>query len=368
MRLYKAELFKLVSRRLFISGVICTLCILILFFWFVDVDEERATVDGKVYTGYDAVRMNRKITGEFKGELTDKKAREIIEKYGFPRKVEEEYGGFRDANYLNDFVTEYLGDGYMSGWDDYKVSTKLYPISQTELGKAEKASGRKIMLEYTDGWTVFLEVLQMGMVTGSILILFGISVVFAEEGQVRMLPLIFTSEEGKGKDAAAKIAACFTVATGVFAVIVLISLLMCGAVYGYDGAESMAGMTVSWLNVYNPATMLSVKNFVCILLFLNYLGILSLCALTLCVSAYFKSTFHAVVVSAILWGAPMLVTIFFGGPGYLFMTGTPIFLIMTNTFFDISSYFMVPVTVAFALIVLCTLDGYHQYRKLQVET
>lgn len=367
MRLYKAELFKLVSRKSFILGAVCTLCILVLFFWFVHVEDERTTVDGKVYTGYDAVRMNRKITEEFAGELTDEKAREIIGKYGFPQKVEEEYGGFRDANYLNDFVTNYLGDGYMSGWDDYKVSTKLYPVSQTELGEAEKASGKKIMLEYTDGWAVFLDVLQMGMMIGSILILSGISVVFADEGQVGMLPLLFTAEEGKGKDVIAKIAACFTSAAGIFAVIALISFLMCGAVYGYDGAESMVGMVSAILNAYMPATMLTVKTFVCIVLILNCLGILSLCAVTLCVSAYFKSTFHAVVVSAILWGAPLLIRIVFGGLGYLLMSGTPIFLVMTNAFFDISSIWMLPVTVAFALLVLCTLDGYRRYRKLQVE-
>ena len=60
------------------------------------------------YEGYQAVQVNRQITEEFKGILTDEKAAQIIEKYGFPEKVEKGWYYFRDTNFLNNFVTTYL--------------------------------------------------------------------------------------------------------------------------------------------------------------------------------------------------------------------------------------------------------------------
>ena len=48
--------------------------LLFLYFWFAEVGVEIATVDGKFYSGYEAVQMNRKITEEFEGDLTDEKA------------------------------------------------------------------------------------------------------------------------------------------------------------------------------------------------------------------------------------------------------------------------------------------------------
>ena len=114
-------------------------------------------MNGKVYTGYEAVRENREITKEFTGPLDDETAEQIIEKYGFPSQVEEYCGGFRDENYLNGFVTEYLGNGYMRSWDDYKVSTELIPVAQTDLGRAAETSGKEIILCYTKGWSVLLD-------------------------------------------------------------------------------------------------------------------------------------------------------------------------------------------------------------------
>ena len=110
-----------------------------------------------------------------RGTLTDRKAKEIIDEYGFPSEVEEYYGGFRDENYLNGFVTEQLGNGYMRDWEDYEISTALYPMEQTELGKAARITGEDILFDYTGGWAALLDTLQMGMILGSILILIGVS-------------------------------------------------------------------------------------------------------------------------------------------------------------------------------------------------
>ena len=69
MRLYKMELFKLFQNKIFKIGMLATTGLLFLYFWFAEVGGEIATVDGKFYSGYEAVQMNRKITEEFEGDL-----------------------------------------------------------------------------------------------------------------------------------------------------------------------------------------------------------------------------------------------------------------------------------------------------------
>ena len=95
MRLYKMELFKLFQNKIFKIGMLATTGLLFLYFWFAEVGGEISTVDGKFYSGYEAVQMNRKIMEEFEGDLTDEKVNQIIEKYGLPAKLEENMPGWR---------------------------------------------------------------------------------------------------------------------------------------------------------------------------------------------------------------------------------------------------------------------------------
>ena len=137
MELYKIELYKLIHRKFFLISLSGIFAVLLLYFCFVNIGGERSTVNGVVYTGLQAIKKDREITEAFQGILTDDKAEQIMESYGLPSAVSENYGGFRDENYLNGLITEYLGNGYFYSWDDYQVSTSLLSISQTELGKAE---------------------------------------------------------------------------------------------------------------------------------------------------------------------------------------------------------------------------------------
>lgn len=106
-----------------------------------------------------------------------------------------------------EYVVHYLSDGYTIDWNEYEVPTKAYAIADTELGKLQQVMGKEIPFDYTIGWQVLFEVLQLGMMLASILVILGISVVFAQEGQAGMLPLLFTSQKGKETDAKAKITA-----------------------------------------------------------------------------------------------------------------------------------------------------------------
>ena len=363
MRLYKIEVFKLFYRKFFMICLLSVLGILLLYFYFVNVGDERTTVNGNLYTGYKAVQVDREITKEFSGVLTDDIAEQIVEKYGFPSKVEEYYGYFRDQNYLNGFITKYLGNGYFRDWNDYQVSTSLYTISQTDLGRVVEVSGNKITLDYTKGWTVFFDTLQLGMILGSVLILVGVSPVFSEEYQNKMAALLFTSEEGKSKDIIAKIAASFTMTNIIYIVIVSCVFGCIGSVYGFTGKDCIIGTVLgNALNPANPATMKTVSFFAALTLILDYLALLSLCAITVCVSAHFKSLFHAVSVSCMIWLAPLLIRIMGGGAGYILMSGTPLFMIMSGVLIDSFNFLLIPIIIAMCILILCTINGWHIYR------
>ena len=365
MRLFWMELYKLLRRKAFLAGLFGTLGILLFYFFVGIVGEERSTVNGKLYTGREAVRMDRAVTEEFRGTLSDETAGQIIEKYGFPSQVEEGYGGFRDENYCNGFVTEYLGNGWFWDWNDYRVSTSLKPIAQSELGQAAEKKGEGFFFAYAKGWAVLLDTLQLGMILGSVLLIMGLSPVFAEEHQTGMAALLFTGRDGREKDIAMKTAAAFTLAALVYGMIVSVSFLAVGAVYGFDGAACLSGMVTGQhaVNPFHAVSLEPVSRFVFLVLALELLAVFTLCAVILCVSAHAAQSFHAVIMSGILWTAPLLVRMLFGGPGYFVAAGTPLFLIMYGILNDWYNMLFLPVFIALGTGICCVAMGFCAVRK-----
>lgn len=366
MRLYKMELYKLYHRTSFFLWSVCAVLMLVFYFW-VTMDCERTTIKGKTYYGYEAVKMNRQITKEYQGELTDEKISQIVREYGLPSEVVYDYPDWTDGNYLNGFVADYLSDGYMGDWTDYKAPEKVYAINDTQLGELQKATGKKIYFAYTNGWKIFFDILQMGMVFASVLVIFAISVVFAQEGQSGMLPLLFTAKEGKGKDIWAKIAAAFTLTIIVYMLTILLCFLLSFCVFGLEGAE--CPMCVALSRKISVRTMgeldsMAVGSYACVILKWNLIALLFLCAMTLCVSAHYRSLFGAVFMAAVVWGTPLLVGIFFGGFGYFFTSCMPVFLIMTNSVYESVSWGWEPIMLGLIipLFFLCVGEGYRTYR------
>lgn len=362
MKLYKMELYKICCRKIFIWGLVCVLLVFLLAFW-IQVADERATVDGVTYTGYRAAQINKEITEEFKGVLTDEKVTQIIEKYGFPGKVEQGWGYFRDANFLNEFVLDYLSNGYIRDWNDYKIATDTYAIADCDLGKVAEITGKEIVLEYYHGWKAFLEVLAYGMIAGSVLLLFSLSSVFANESQTKMLPLLFTSKEGRRKDIPAKIAAAFTVAIAVWSGIVLLNLLLCGIVFGLDGLHCYNGMVTGYLFSFWQNAMIPMNYYIIMVFLCSFIGMFSLCAITICISALNKNSFHAVVAAAVCWGLPVLLCMFAGGfyGAAKILAAAPVFMVIYRVIEDINNYWNVTIGTAVIVSVLCITVSYRKY-------
>lgn len=316
MRLYRMELYKICSKKLFLCSAIAALTIIVLYAGIFVVGAE-TTINGVKYTGLQAVKMDRKITEEWKGVLTDEKVAQIVEQYGFPSGVSENYNYFLDRNFLNNFVMREFSDGYFHGWDDYHVATRVYPIAETELGKASRATGKPIVLEYSYGWNVFNSVLEISCMVGIPFVLFALSPVFSEENHINMRQILFTTKEGKTRAVTAKIMAGITVTAGTYAVILILDLVLVWSVFGLDGRDClyqwvMEDYVRTWNDYHNISTMY-IKDFIWLAAAFCFIGIIEAASIILYFSAYCSSPFQSVIISALCLAAPVCISTVFRG-------------------------------------------------------
>ena len=386
MQLYKMELYKIFHRKIFWIGILAILGLMFVYFWFAEVGDERCVIDGRSYSGYEAVQMNKKITEEYAGTVTDEKINQIVDKYGLPSELNENMSGWKNGNYLNDFVTRFFTNG---SWENGVKPTERYRLKDTDLWKAYKGynenidskseknnkkqmkneilSMRKLKptLKYTTGWKVFGELLQFGLILGSIMITCVISGIFAEESQTKMLPLIFTTVEGKRKDTSAKVLASFTITVLLYAGITGSAWGLCKIVYDLKGGYNLTGVVISG-SMWKTVDKVPFFSYLSVLLILGMLAFLSLNAITLCISAYQDSMFGAVVATAICWAIPLLVRIFFGGFVWILVDSMPMFLIMQVNLNDIYSIWYVVAVIAVGMLAVSLTKGILHYKVKQV--
>ena len=386
MQLYKMELYKIFHRKIFWIGILAILGLMFVYFWFAEVGDERCVIDGRSYSGYEAVQMNKKITEEYAGTVTDEKINQIVDKYGLPSELNENMSGWKNGNYLNDFVTRFFTNG---SWENGVKTTERYRLKDTDLWKAYKEYNENIdsksekndkkqmeteilsmwkfkpTLEYTTGWKVFGELLQFGLILGSIMIICVISGIFAEESQKRMLPLIFTTVEGKRKDTSAKVLASFTITVLLYAGITGSAWGLCKIVYDLKGGYNLTGVVISG-SMWKTVDKVPFFSYLSVLLILGMLAFLSLNAITLCISAYQDSMFGAVVATAICWAIPLLVRIFFGGFVWILVDSMPMFLIMQVNLNDIYSIWYVIAVIAVGVLAVSLTKGILHYKVKQV--
>ncbi|RHS04391.1 ABC transporter permease [Ruminococcus sp. AF14-5] len=386
MQLYKMELYKIFHRKIFWIGILAILGLMFVYFWFAEVGDERCVIDGRSHSGYEAVQMNKKITEEYAGTVTDEKINQIVDKYGLPSELNESMPGWKDGNYLNDFVTRFFTNG---SWENGVKPTVRYRLKDTGLWKAYKEYNENIdsksekndkkqmkteilsmwkfkpTLEYTTGWKVFGELLQFGLILGSIMIICVISGIFAEESQTKMLPLIFTTVEGKRKDTSAKVLASFTITVLLYAGITGSAWGLCKIVYDLKGGYNLTGVVISG-SMWKTVDKVPFFSYLSVLLIFGMLAFLSLNAITLCISAYQDSMFGAVVATAICWAIPLLVRIFFDGLVWILVDSMPMFLIMQVNLNDIYSIWYVVAVIAVGMLAVFLTKGILHYKVKQV--
>ena len=203
------------------------------------------------------------------------------------------------------------------------------------------------------------------MILGSALIVTVVSPVFSEEHQTKMSTLLLASRNGREGAAFAKEAAAFTAAALIYAATAAAAFSMTGLVYGFRGGSCMSGMVLTphGLNIALAFTLKPVAWAAFLMLAVDFLALMTLCAMTLCVSAHQKTAFHTAVLTLAAWAAPLLLRILFGGAGYFLACGTPMFLVMTGVLTEWYSVLFLPAGIAVCILAASTLSGWNTWRK-----
>lgn len=271
----------------------------------------------EVLRGMDAVRYNRSITAEYEGFLTDRKAEEIIARYGFSRYNDE--GGCIYGNYLNRFITENMTD-YRYGGNrksenrnsentnnentnsentnsENRSSTVIYSLrdENSSFGRASYAD--RLYFSYAEGWENLMEVLMGTAILWGITMAVVLSPMYSCDRSLKTEPVIRSSAEGRRKMPFMRLLAGWIIALGGFLLLGGLLFLLNGFIYGFEGLRAnllCAGaapylcpdsLTTGqfWASVYLPRAVLGVTVLVCMTA-----GISAVCSwplTSLCVSA-----------------------------------------------------------------------------------
>ena len=100
----------------------------------------------------------------------------------------------------------------------------------------------------------------------------------------------------------------------------------------------------------------------------SFFGIISLCAITIYVSARSKNNFHAVAIAAVCWGVPVLVAMLTDGFNGIskILCAAPIFMVMHEVIEEIYNIWLMPLVIAILVSLVCTIIAQRKYSRQQV--
>lgn len=368
MRLYKMELYKILHKKLVLALGVLMLLWMTLYFYML-ISEEHTTIDGIDYYGYEAIQKDREITEEYKGIFTDEKAKQIIARYGFPSKVVRDYGSWQDSNYLNEFVTHYLSDGYIKGWEEgeYKVAEHVIPMAESSL---DVYVDSPLPFAYTTGWEKLLDYLQMGAQILSAWFIIAFSTLFSEERQNDTRSLIVITVNGLHTDILAKIGAAFTICLAAGFIFLGISFFLFWSVFGLDGGNvpaAIAAYSYGFNSLVRGRINLYVIKYVIIIL----AALVMLTAICIWISSEMKNNFQAILSNIAIWLLPCAVYLCMRGMLFRLISGClPFMLVMYNNmeeFYWVYGLYHVQLWIVFVTVLFCVIDSGRNWRKVDRE-
>ena len=242
---------------------------------------------------------------------------------------------------------------------------------------------------------IYYAVTMMGL--GAVLLCL-LSTVFSHEEETGMKSLLLTTQEGPAKDARAKIAASYTVSIVLWLITTLIVLAMYVAVFGLDGFELSAG-DVIWHTIDFDVLAQPLGSYLTEVLLVSFLAVSELCAITLAVSAEYRSTFHSFCVSTLCIFAPVFAFYMIRGSYSILLSNvlgptvttaliirhiilffidcliysSPFYLVYPNILVEISGIgimshgetgtILLVVALGCIVTILCIIKSYRKYRK-----
>lgn len=310
--LFRTELYKICSRKIIYVGFL--LCFLFLAFYFqVSVlGNEYVYEDGRCLRRTEAIEKNREIARSYAGPLTREKAREIVAAYGWAANhdditLDEKTGNTDPGYYENStsrFVTDKLSNKRVQGEVPDSLASEDDPF-------ASNLMGGNYQYGYIGAWdSSFTEIQMMLYLMLSILVIIGCSSSFSEEYSGKTAAILLTSKNGKGKTAAAKIAAAFAYTGGLY----LISIILMGGAflyfYGTEGWSVSAQLVFTSLLtsdiISGTVSHITVGSVLTLYVFLGLVSLLLTAAITLCLSSRKKTSFSALIWSLAVFLLPLV--------------------------------------------------------------
>lgn len=363
MRLYQMELYKICHKKiLWVIGA-AMLAWMVFYFTAEIVGGVQTTIDDRTYYGYEAIQMDREITKEYEGELTDDAIHEIIEKYGLPTEVKGNVG-WKDANYLTKFITNYFSNADIPDWNHYQPPTEITTIEASSLG--EYAGEGRLAFSYSEGWSKFYDFCNMGLEMILVWLIVALAPLFCGERQQRMYPLIFTSEFGKSKDVRAKVAAAFALASGTYLTFMTFTLALFQYVFGIFQVKMFAGVVLN-KGSYWGITNKSMIEFLFISLAIDWMAVMMVTAISIWVSAVWKTVFSSVLTALLIFIMPVVLLLTLRGQlVYLFASSWPSFLVSCQSLIETWGICIFHIVFAAGVIVCGVVCGSKAWRSVEV--
>lgn len=296
MRLLKMELYKIAAKPVPNIGLALIVGFIVLVIM-LEVAATTTEIDGKTYTGLEAIQAERRLAKEYEGVLTMEKAEDIIERFGFSGyQVNTTYT--REGNFCNQFITDKLTDFMQTGekpvdfvkgeqWENY---AKYYVDGSVVFG-------------YTAGWEYILEWMMTAAIMLDVWLILMIAPVFSEEYSRNTAAILLPTRHGKSKDIRAKIAAALSFGVLIYLGVILLLFGIGVGIYGTDGLNAGASLIkgVFWtLNLHNC----NVAECLIISVLLGLVAVIMNICMVLFVSSRCKSMVFSVIIGVLLYFLP----------------------------------------------------------------
>ena len=370
-RIIRFELAKILKRKIVLIGiaVLVIVDIVMMNAYFTTSQGTMATTkDGLWLTGADAIQYNQDVASQYAGDFTDETIQQILDDYTPDTPTE------RVQNTTYDYV-----NGFFIVPDDPDFAEYKDKISFSESGNISlKEYGLDfdppLQYGYGDSWTYFVQLLQFIMVPLGILIVIGVSSVFSDEYSRGTDAIILTTRFGKNKCAIAKIIASLIFSTILVVGIAILNSILFGMKFGFDGwnANIQLNLTALFMQVPVRLSYLGLAGFS---ILFSWIAMMFLTGTTVLISSLCKTSFVALIISAITFVLPRVIENLFDGS--LFQKLLILFPIKTVRISEVlnpSAVFIgdaynVPyliVTTAILVLIGSSLISYQAFKKHQV--
>lgn len=292
-QIIKFEFIKLWSRKIVWIGLLFLLAFSV-FTLCVGLDGRQYTVitpKGEVLSGEDGKIYIKERIRHYAGLLNDTKKEEVLKT---ERAADIDEYAYLDSLPLYTALNEMFGSQYSLFYG--KTIDEVFT-----------RNGITVEVGNTGRWTSVFYYFQQSVIILGFIITIAVSGIFSEEYTRRTDALLLTSRHGKKKCVWAKITAAFLFSAGCYLILFLLNaipFLLDDGLYGWD-----AGIQLDLMNgLYNVPYTMNCAQASFAFVGGGFLSLMMLTALTLIISVFSKSSFVSIIVSAVLYFIPMLLS------------------------------------------------------------